>query len=121
MQIRRRGTDLTSWNRGVERRRGAKAREAVMSTSDSEPLQCDQLSALLSQFIDDELPPEKCRLIRAHLGECASCRDLMSTLRLSIQAARDWLPCETPRPLTEETRRRLHTALCDALSRRRVT
>lgn len=36
-------------------------------------MDCSELVANLFQYVDNELPAERCRLIREHIDECAEC------------------------------------------------
>lgn len=79
---------------------------------------CSEILPLLSQFIDGELGTDQCLAIRSHLRQCESCQKVMDALRASIEAAREWLPCEDPAPLSDDTRAKLRDALQGALARR---
>lgn len=70
-------------------------------------MRCKQLFALLSEFIDGQLPDGICREIEAHLGDCEPCHAFLRTLQKTVEICQQ-LPSE---PLPEETRRELKELL----------
>ena len=45
------------------------------SMSQSAGADCKQIFALLSQYLDLELPPDACEKIEAHIAGCSPCVD----------------------------------------------
>lgn len=60
-------------------------------------MQCDEVSAVLTDLIDGRLDPDTERHTGAHLDECATCRALVADLR-SIRAATLTLDRREPAP-----------------------
>ena len=40
---------------------------------------CHEVEPLLSALVDDELEPDRVRILRAHLEECVTCRNFLDT------------------------------------------
>jgi anti-sigma factor RsiW len=78
-----------------------------MVNEDLEMLRCKQLFALLSEFIDGQLPDGICREIQAHLSDCEPCHAFLRTLQKTVEV------CQTlpSYPLPEETKRELKELL----------
>ncbi len=68
---------------------------------------CRELAAHLSEFLDQELDPELCAQIQAHLEACGRCRVVVNTLRKTIQI---YQQIEV-QPLPEALRERLYLEL----------
>ncbi len=81
-------------------------------------MQCKELFALLSQYVDAELNPKSCAEIEKHLQGCDPCVAFLNTLRKTAELCRQYQPAELPRPLQEQVRRDLRAAY-DAARRRR--
>ena len=67
---------------------------------------CIALAERLSEFIDDELPPDLRREVETHLDACSTCVRFVESLRRTRDVAR-LLP---PRELSPEELRRLGEA-----------
>lgn len=63
--------------------------------------------ALLSRYLDLELPPETCRQIEAHIAGCQPCVEFTESLRRTIDLVRHYSPAAPPAPLGEAARARL--------------
>jgi RNA polymerase sigma-70 factor (ECF subfamily) len=83
-----------------------------MVNEDLEMMRCQQLFALLSEFIDGRLPDGICREIQAHLSDCEPCEAFLRTLQKTVEICQQ-LPRE---PLPQETRRELRELLQAELS-----
>ncbi len=66
-------------------------------------MECRELLARLSEFLDGELTEEICREIQAHMEGCEPCQTLSRTLKRTIELCRQ-LPSK---PLPEPMRREL--------------
>lgn len=73
-------------------------------------MDCKQLFALLSQYIDAELRPADCSELERHLQGCAPCVAFLNTLRKTAELCRQYKAADSPRPLEEEARRQLWAA-----------
>ena len=78
-----------------------------------EAVECGALLARLSEFLDGELPPELCREIEAHMADCGPCRDVIETLRRTVDLCRA-LP---RRELPEEARAAIRALLRESFPR----
>jgi RNA polymerase sigma-70 factor (ECF subfamily) len=56
---------------------------------------CKQIFAMLSEFLDGELPAKNCRQLKRHLTGCQPCVAYLETLRSTVEACRRY---QAPRP-----------------------
>ncbi len=68
---------------------------------------CREVFALLSDYLDVELPPDACQEIEAHIAGCAPCVEFADSLRKTISLCRHYEPSEPPEPMKEEARTQL--------------
>ena len=68
---------------------------------------CRDMFARLSEYLDSELPPNLCEELARHLEGCMPCEAFTRTLRHTVDLCRQ-LP---PRPLPEDFRRELRALL----------
>lgn len=71
---------------------------------------CSEIFAMLSEYLDLELPPDACRDIEEHLAGCPPCVEFVESLRKTVDLCHEFDPPETPAPLAEDTRRELLAA-----------
>ena len=71
-------------------------------------LRCQDLVEELTEYLEEALPPERMRLVRAHLALCDGCTAHLDQLRQAV-AVIEQAPPETPSPE--------HAARVDALFR----
>ena len=72
--------------------------------------ECNDVFARLSEYLDQELPPDLCDRIEEHIQGCPPCVEFVESLRKSTELCRRFLD-ETPSaPLPEEMRRELMEA-----------
>jgi anti-sigma factor RsiW len=69
--------------------------------------ECRRIFALLSEYLDAELPLETCDEIEAHLSDCPPCVEFLESLRRTVEVCRSFEPGEMPGPLSEEVRAEL--------------
>ena len=74
------------------------------------PDNCKDIFALLSDYLDLELPADACEQIRDHLEGCPPCVDFVESLRKSVELCRSYDTGVLPGPLSQETRRQLEDA-----------
>lgn len=74
------------------------------------PEDCQEVFAMLSQYLDLELPPDACQEIEAHLKGCPPCIEFAESLRKTVEICRGYEPAEMPAPLSEEARASLESA-----------
>lgn len=70
-------------------------------------MECKELFARLSEYLDGELTAELCQELQQHLEGCAPCKAFARTLRQTVDLCRQ-LPS---RPLPEDVKRELWTLL----------
>lgn len=68
---------------------------------------CKEIFALLSQYLDRELPPDVCQEIESHLAACPPCIQFVDSLRTTIRLSRKYRPEDAPNPIGEEAKERL--------------
>lgn len=83
--------------------------------------QCREVFALLSEYLNLELPPEACREIEAHINGCTPCVDFTESLRRTIELCRQYRPTELPDPLQQQAREQLLDAYQKMLAARKLS
>lgn len=68
---------------------------------------CKEVFALLSEYLDLELPPDACDKIAAHLAGCPPCIEFAESLRKTVELCWRYRPNEMPQPLGSEVREQL--------------
>ena len=71
---------------------------------------CREAFALLSDYLNFELPPDACEEIERHMSGCAPCIEFAESLRTTVELCRRYQPAELPGPLGQEARERLFEA-----------
>ncbi len=77
--------------------------------------ECKQIFALLSEYLDLELPPEACEKIQAHIAGCPPCVEFAESLRKTVEICRQYRPEELPEPVGKQAREQLLEAYRKAL------
>jgi RNA polymerase sigma-70 factor (ECF subfamily) len=80
---------------------------------------CQEVFALLSEYLDLELPPGECAQIERHLADCPPCIEFLESLRRTVQLCRGRLPQAAPGPLSRQARAAIEAAWRKALAERR--
>ena len=80
---------------------------------------CKKMFALLSEYLDLELPAETCREMDAHISGCGPCDAFAESLRKTIELCRGYRPQELPDPIARDTRQKLREAYQKMLASRR--
>jgi anti-sigma factor RsiW len=75
---------------------------------------CRELVELLIDFVDEELPDDRRRLLETHLALCEPCMAYLETYKVTIRLTRR-LPDVPPPP---ELLQRLKAALCEEMQTR---
>jgi anti-sigma factor RsiW len=83
------------------------------------PESCKEVLALLSDYLDFELPPEACEQIENHLAECSPCVEFAASLRRTMELCRGFAPSAMPEPLSEQARAELEKAWKKMLAERK--
>jgi len=68
---------------------------------------CKEVFALLSDYLDLELPPEACKEIEAHIADCSPCIEFKESLRKTVDLCRQYRPTEVPAPMGHEAKAQL--------------
>ncbi|MCS7316492.1 MAG: zf-HC2 domain-containing protein [Bryobacterales bacterium] len=89
-----------------------------MSGAHRHDSECKRIFALLSEYLDAELPADSCDQIEAHLKDCPPCLEFLESLRRTIELCRGFEPGELPGPLAESVRRELRERYEKALRAR---
>jgi RNA polymerase sigma-70 factor (ECF subfamily) len=74
------------------------------------PERCKEIFAVLSDYLNMELPADACQEIEAHLAGCAPCIEFVESLRKTVEFCRHYTPAELPAPLGESAREQLREA-----------
>jgi len=71
---------------------------------------CKEVFALLSDYLNLELPPDACRSIEVHLNGCEPCIEFVESLRKTVDLCKRYRPEDLPAPIGEEARAQLMSA-----------
>lgn len=71
---------------------------------------CKEVFALLSDYLDLQLPPDACKEIEQHLAGCPPCIEFVNSLRKTVEICRQYEPSEMPKPIEEGAREQLLAA-----------
>lgn len=82
---------------------------------------CEEVFALLSDYLNLELPPEACQDIEAHIAGCPPCIEFSDSLRKTVDLCRRYQPTELPAPLGQEAKAHLQEAYRRMLASRAPT
>lgn len=80
---------------------------------------CKKMFALLSEYLDLELPAETCKEMAAHISGCGPCAAFTESLRKTIDLCRAYQPQELPGPIARDARQKLLEAYQKMLAGRR--
>jgi anti-sigma factor RsiW len=78
--------------------------------------ECDQIAAMLSEYLDRDLPPETCGAIAAHLETCSQCSEQADALRQTVDMCRSFRVTSRPDPLPAEKHAEMRAAFEKALA-----
>ncbi|MCP5118821.1 MAG: hypothetical protein GY953_49040 [bacterium] len=81
--------------------------------------ECKDIFALLSEYLDEELPDDICNQIDSHISACPPCVEFVESLRKTIELTRDFHPADRPVPLPDDARSQLQAAYQKMLGARR--
>ncbi len=59
---------------------------------------CKQIFAMLSEFLDGELPAKNCRQLERHLQGCPPCIAYLESLKTTVEACRKYQAPRAPAP-----------------------
>lgn len=78
---------------------------------------CKDVFAVLSAYLDLELPPDACEKIRAHIAGCQPCVAFVESLQKTIELCRQYQPSNVPEPISTQAREELMAAYRKASAR----
>ena len=81
---------------------------------------CKKMFALLSEYLDMELPAEACKEIDSHINGCEPCAAFTESLCQTIALCREYQPKEVPGPIARDARQKLFEAYQKMLAGRRA-
>lgn len=91
---------------------------AMQSEAGKHSENCRGVFALLSEYLDAELPAESCEEIEAHLAGCPPCIEFLESLKRTIALCRGCEPGEPAGPLSPSAREELRKAYQKMLAAR---
>jgi len=77
--------------------------------------ECKDVFALLSQYLDQELSPDLCEQIEAHIANCPPCVEFLESLKKTVALCKRLGAGERPVRLSDEHKRELLAAYRKAL------
>jgi anti-sigma factor RsiW len=80
---------------------------------------CSSIFAMLSEYLDHELPPADCEELEQHIRTCAPCVAFVDSLKKSVATGRGYSPDEEPPPLAPEVKQSLEEAYRRMLAARK--
>jgi len=72
--------------------------------------ECRQIFAMLSEYLDLQLPPDACRDMELHLAGCPPCVEFAESLRKTVALCHEYRASEMPGPISAAARDRLEKA-----------
>jgi anti-sigma factor RsiW len=82
------------------------------------PESCQDVLALLSDYVDFELPLAGCAEVEKHLADCPACHEFVERLRDTIALCRAYAPVALPSLLSDRARSGLESAWRNMLAAR---
>ena len=76
---------------------------------------CKQILAMLSEYLDRDLPRETCSIVDAHLQSCRDCQDTAARLRETVALCRQFRAADSPGALSADQHEALRVAFETAL------
>jgi anti-sigma factor RsiW len=80
--------------------------------------ECHNVFAMLSEYLDQELPAGTCEELDRHIQDCAPCVEFVENLRKSVAVGQTYTPGGEPPPVPEELRKALRQAYMKSLADR---
>lgn len=82
------------------------------------PIECQYILPLLSEYLDAELPGDMCDRVADHLLMCQPCTAFIESLRSSIALCRELECTVVPEPIPQKVRLHLRQAYEAAVQQR---
>ncbi len=80
---------------------------------------CSSIFALLSGYLDRDLPPVECAELEQHIQSCAPCVAFVDSLKKSVQLGKGYAPASDVPALAPETKQKLQEAYQRMLAARK--
>lgn len=77
---------------------------------------CQNVFALLSEYIDRDLPEGTCEELDRHIRDCAPCVEFVESLRKSVALGKKYAPGIEPVPVPDSVREALRRAYAKSLA-----
>ena len=90
-----------------------------MNSAQHQDPRCRELFAMLSEYVDGELPASTCEEIEAHFADCAPCLQFLDNFKQSIRLTQSFEATEKYEPPAPELRAHLESAWQQAVARRK--
>jgi RNA polymerase sigma-70 factor, ECF subfamily len=84
-------------------------------------IECARIFALLSEYLDQELPAATCDEMEQHLSGCPQCVEFVRSLRRSIELCRQYGGCRSEAQLDPNVMDSLRKAYAEMLLKRRTS
>ena len=68
---------------------------------------CEELLALFSQYLDGELPADRCDDLEQHASSCGQCAEFLAGVKRVVNLCRDLKAGQSPGPLPSDVQTRL--------------
>ncbi len=81
--------------------------------------ECKDIFALLSEYLDEELPDDICTQIDSHISACPPCVEFVESLKKTIELTRGFHSTDEPAPMPDDARSQLQAAYQKMLDARR--
>jgi anti-sigma factor RsiW len=81
-------------------------------------MECKEIFARLSEYLDLDLPEGQCEEIRRHIEGCGPCVAFVESLEKSVELCRGFASTEAAGPLQEEAQQQLRAAYEEMLQSR---
>jgi anti-sigma factor RsiW len=82
---------------------------------------CSPIFAMLSEYLDRELPPATCTELEEHLRDCPECIQFVDSLKRSIDLCREYGASRPPDELDTQAVADLRVAYDRMLAKRRIS
>jgi anti-sigma factor (TIGR02949 family) len=92
-----------------------------MSEETSRKLECEEIFARLSEYLDEEVPADVADSISAHISGCEPCVDFLESLRKSVELCNQYRSEVMPSPLPDDIRNQLRQSYERLIKLRRGT
>ena len=71
---------------------------------------CQAIFAMLSEYLDGQLPPATCEELERHIRDCPPCVEFLDSLKKSVKLCSEYSPSENPPALDPAVKASLQQA-----------